>query len=79
MERIQPYYKLNRKRKEIEVWDGQPNRNMRVYPKTYSLDDEEIGIVERLLQRDFKSAILFRRHSNEVISEMALDILERRG
>ena len=72
MERIQPYFKLNLKKKVLEVWHGSAI-------SFYGLLDEDIPIVEKLLQRDFKTAILFRRHSNEAISEMALDILERRG
>ena len=78
MERVQPYFKLNKRRSELEVW-GQPNRNMRVYPRSYSLTDEDIPIVEKLIQRDFKTAILYRRSNNEGIAKMCDDIIEQKG
>ncbi|MFW6121274.1 MAG: hypothetical protein ACOC80_10320 [Petrotogales bacterium] len=78
MKRIRPYFKLNKKNKQLEVW-GQPNRNMMRFPTTYSLTDEDIPIVEKLLQRDFKTAILFKNSSNDGISQLCWDILEQKG
>jgi hypothetical protein len=49
------------------------------FPKTYLLTDEDIPIVEKLLQRDFKTAILFKNSSNEGISQLCWDILEQKG
>lgn len=74
MERIQPYFKLNKRKKELEIWV--PKARL---PKIYSLEDEDIENVERLIQRDFKTAILYRRSNNEGIAELAIDIIEQRG
>ena len=72
MERIQPYYKLNLKKKVLEVWHGSAI-------SFYGLLDEDIPIVEKLLQRDFKTAILYRRSNNDGISSMCDDIIVQRG
>lgn len=72
MERIQPFFRLNKKKKYLEVARGFSSRQ-------YELNDEEISIVQKLIERDFMTAILYRRHSNEAISIMANNIIEQKG
>ena len=72
MERVQPYFRLNRKKKVLEVWHGSSI-------SFYGLLDEDIPIVEKLLQRDFKTAILYRRSNNDGIASMCDDIIVQRG
>jgi len=80
MERIQPYFKLTSKTKVLEVWDMSAiNRNMRVYPSTFNLTDEEYEVAKKLMTRDFKTAILNRRSDNKGIAMLADDIIVQRG
>jgi hypothetical protein len=78
MKRIQPYFKFHKKKQILEVW-SEPNQNLRVYPLIYILTEEEIPIVEKLIQRDFKTAILYRKSENKGIEILANDIIEQRG
>jgi len=73
MERMQPFFHFNKKKKYLEVQKGNFGRS------AYFLNDEEIPIVEKLMQRDFKTAILNRRHENQGIEILANDILTQKG
>lgn len=72
MERIQPFFKLNKRKCLLECWRGS-------YPSFYYLNDDEIPIVEKLLDRDLMSALLYRTSKNKGISELCNDIIEQRG
>jgi len=78
MERIQPFYKLNTHSKTLEVWNT-IDRNRMSFPKSYLLTEEDIPIVEKLIERDLKTAILYRRSKKEFIVNMCNDILEQKG
>ena len=73
MERMQPFFRLNKKKMVLEVQEG------KFKWWTYSLKEEELSIVEKLMQRDFKTAILNRHHDNEGIETLANDILTQKG
>lgn len=78
MDRIQPYFRLNKKKMYLEVVPSSPKTTM-YFVDCYSLNPEEIPIVEKLMQRDFKTAILYRLSDNEGISTLANDIITQRG
>lgn len=72
MERIQPFFKLNKRKGLLECWRGS-------YPAFYLLNVDEIQIVEKLLERDFMTALLYRTSKNKGISELCNDIITQRG
>jgi len=72
MERIQPFFKLNKRKGLLECWRGSS-------PTFHCLNDDEISIVEKLLDRDFMTALLYRTSKNKEISELCNDIIEQRG
>jgi hypothetical protein len=80
MERTQAFFKLNKKQKTLEFWFPYGS-TLRPTVKfiEYNLSEEEMEIAKKLMARDFKSAILYRRHQNEGIAKLALDIIENRG
>ena len=73
MERMQPFFRLNKKKMVLEVQEG------KFKWWTYSLKEEELSIVEKLMQRDFKTAILNRHHDSKGIELLANDILTQKG
>ena len=73
MERTQPFFRLNKKKMVLEVQEE------KFKWWTYPLKEEELPIVEKLMQRDFKTAILNRHHDNEGIELLANDIITQRG
>lgn len=74
MERMQPYFRLNKKMKFLEM---SPSSTKFIH--RFPLTDEEVAVVEKLIQRDFKTAILYRLSENEGISTLANDIITQRG
>lgn len=53
--------------------------NIMYFVKSYHINESELPIVEKLMQRDFKTAILNRRHDNAGIELLANDIITQRG
>jgi len=45
----------------------------------YIVKENDLPIIEKLMQRDFKTAILNRHHDNEGIELLANDIITQRG
>ena len=77
MERIQPYYRLNKKQKYIEITPA--TGGGRYFLRRIAIDDEEVPILEKLMARDFKTAILYRRSEKKFIVDMCNDIIEHKG
>lgn len=84
MDRMQPYFRLNKKKKELEVWNTKRTFN---HPKAatyrsttiYRIEDDEVDVVDKLIDRDFMTALLYRRSDNEGIRIICNDILEQKG
>lgn len=72
MKRVQPYFRLNKKKSQLECWYGS-------LPRIYDLAPEEIPIVETLIERDFMTALLYRTSRNMGISNLCNDIITQRG
>jgi len=72
---MQPFFQLLKKKRELRV-DGMKGLGPFA---SYSLTEEELPIVEKLMTRDFKTAILHRHHDNKGIELLANDILTQRG
>jgi len=72
---MQPYFRIIKLKGKIllEVI-GLDN-----WRRLYKVTKEELPVIEKLFQRDFKTAILYRRHTNEGIAMMADDIIEQKG
>ena len=45
----------------------------------YIVKENDLPIIEKLMQRDFKTAILNRHHDNKGIELLANDIIIQRG
>jgi hypothetical protein len=77
MDRMQPYYKLHRKRKVLEVW-GSNNRGV-FHPAVYDINEDQIPIIEKLIVRDKMTALLYRKSDIKFIADMCYDIIENNG
>lgn len=62
----------------LEVVPNDPTKIM-YFVNCYHINESELPIVEKLMQRDFKTAILNRHHDNEGIELLANDILTQKG
>jgi hypothetical protein len=72
MKRMQTFYKLNKN--ILEVWTNGSNIMGQFY-----ISKEELPIVEKLLNRDKKSAILNMKHKSNIIKQLCFDIIENNG
>ena len=82
MLRMQPFFIFKKKNQLLEVWSEvktNMNFNIHPYPTNYTLTEEEISNVEKLMQRDFKTALLHRRSENKGIAMLADDIITQKG
>ena len=63
---------------EVVPVNNDPTKIMYIV-ECYHIKESDLSIVEKLMQRDFKTAILNRHHDNTGIELLANDIITQRG